>query len=332
MILNTLEITPIIKPFDEAIDIPIDNVLDPEDVFNNMCVEFEKSHAKIINTASYVKETESEVILFSKEKLRNAYEHISYMKLSPLGILKPAAFIYDWTECNDNIRKYDNVEVYPNVALCPPNMFNMWRPFAMELKTEPYTPDTEGMDRLLHHIRILCNHDEVVYDYFIKWIAQMIQYPDVKTVIITLISKQGAGKGTLIKLLTLLMGANKVLETTKPNRDVWGDFNGMMATSYLVNVNELSKKDTTDNIEQIKGLITDASLTVNTKGINQYKIISYHRFIITTNSDNPIETKEDERRNAIIRSSDEKIGDNAYFNEIMPYWATKMFYGLSTIT
>jgi phage/plasmid-associated DNA primase len=111
------------------------------------------------------------------------------------------------------------------------------------------------------------------------------------------------GKGTLIKLLTLLMGANKVLETTKPNRDVWGDFNGMMATSYLVNLNELSKKDTIDNIEQIKGLITDASFTINTKGINQYKIISYHRFIITTNSDNPIETKEDERRNAIIRSS-----------------------------
>jgi hypothetical protein len=27
-----------VKPFDEAIDIPIDNVLDPEDVFNNMCV------------------------------------------------------------------------------------------------------------------------------------------------------------------------------------------------------------------------------------------------------------------------------------------------------
>jgi hypothetical protein len=103
-----------VKPFDEAIDIPIDNVLDPDDVFNNMCVEFEKSHAKIINTASYVKETENEVILFSKEKLRNAYEHISYMKLSPLGILKPTAFVYDWTECNDNIRKYDNVGVYPN--------------------------------------------------------------------------------------------------------------------------------------------------------------------------------------------------------------------------
>jgi hypothetical protein len=73
------------------------------------------------------------------------------------------------------------------LALSPPTMFNMWRPFAMELKTDPYTPDSEGMDRLLHHIRILCSHDEGVYDFFIKWIAQMIQYPEIKTVITTLI-------------------------------------------------------------------------------------------------------------------------------------------------
>jgi hypothetical protein len=39
-----------VKTFDEAIDIPIDNILKPEEVFQNMCVEFDKSHAKIINT------------------------------------------------------------------------------------------------------------------------------------------------------------------------------------------------------------------------------------------------------------------------------------------
>jgi hypothetical protein len=241
---------------------------------------------------------------------------MSYLKRNGLGKIVPQSFIAGWTECNDSIRNYDNVGVYPKATLCPTNIFNMWRPFAMELKTGDYTPNVDGMNTLLQHIKILCNNDDTVYNYFIFWIAQMIQYPEVKTVIITLISKQGAGKGTLIKLLTLLLGCNKVLETTKPSRDVWGDFNGMMAMSYLVNLNELNKKDTLDNIEQIKGLITDASLTINNKGVNQFKIISYHRFIITTNNENPIDTKEDDRRNVIIRSSDEKIGNKAYFNEI----------------
>jgi hypothetical protein len=192
----------------------------------------------------------------------------------------------------------------------------MWRPFAMELKKGEYLANIEGRDLFLNHIKILCDHNETVYDYFIKWIAQMIQYPETKTVIITLISKQGAGKGTLIKLLSLLLGFNKVLETTNPARDVWGDFNGIMASTFLVNLNELNKKDTVDNMEKIKGLTTDPSLTINNKGINQYKITSFHRFIITTNNEDPIDTKCDDRRNVIVRSSDEKIGDKEYFNDL----------------
>jgi hypothetical protein len=70
----------------------------------------------------------------------------------------------------------------------------------------------------------------------------MIQYPAVKTICPTLISKQGAGKGTLIRLLSKMIGAKKVFETRRPSRDVWGSFNGEMANAFLVNLDELSKK------------------------------------------------------------------------------------------
>ncbi len=52
----------------------------------------------------------------------------------------------------------------------------------------------------MNHIKVLCNHDDVVFDYFIKWIAQMIQHPETKTNCPTFISKEGAGKGTLMRL------------------------------------------------------------------------------------------------------------------------------------
>lgn len=307
------------KTHDNSIKIPEDfdetTVVNKLDTFEELCNEFEKTHAKILNLVLYVKETDDDVILFTPTKIIDAYTHISYIKIISDKSRK-VPFIKDWMMINDNIRIFDNIGIYPNKLLCPSNIFNMWRPFAMELKTGNYNPNVDGMNKLLHHIKILCNHDVVVYNYFISWISQMIQYPEIKTVIITLISKEGAGKGTLIKLLTLLLGSKKVLETTKPSRDVWGDFNGMMGSSFLVNLNELSKKDTTDNIEQIKGLITDSSLTINNKGLNQIKINSYHRFIITTNNENPIDTKADDRRNVIIRSSDEMIGNKVYFNEI----------------
>ncbi len=66
------------------------------------------------------------------------------------------------------------------------------------------------------------------------------------------------------------------------------------------------KKETVECEGKIKGLITDPKLTINNKGVNQYDIMSFHRFLITTNNSEPINTSHDDRRNLIIRSSDEK--------------------------
>jgi hypothetical protein len=89
-----------------------------------------------------------------------------------------------------------------------------------------------------------------------------------------------------------------------------------MINSFFVNLNELSKKDTLESQGKIKGLITDSSLTINAKGKDQFEMNSYHRFIITTNKEDPIATSQDDRRNIIIRSSDELIGNKAYFDKL----------------
>ena len=156
-------------------------------------------------------------------------------------------------------------------------------------------------------------------DNLINKVTQMIQYPEIKSIVITLISKEGAGKSLLIKFFKNILGYSKVFESTKPSRDVWGDFNGIMTSCFLVNLNELNVKDTLNHMEEIKGLVTDDFLPINQKGINQFSINSYHRFIITTNNENPITTKEGDRRNLIIRSSDDKIGDKEYFNKLNNY-------------
>lgn len=147
----------------------------------------------------------------------------------------------------------------------------------------------------------------------------MIQYPHIKTIMPTFISGEGSGKGTLFKLFEKMLGSEKVFETTNPSRDVWGDFNGMMCNCFLVNLNELSKKDTMEAEGKIKGLITDNSLAINQKGLPQYKIKSYHRFITTTNKEEPLNSTYGDRRNLIIRSSDEKKGDFQYFETIHKY-------------
>jgi hypothetical protein len=113
-----------------------------------------------------------------------------------------------------------------------------------------------------------------------------------------------------MQLFAKMLGESKIMETKTPSRDVWGQFNGIMADAFLVNLNEMEYKETQNAEGQIKALITDTSM------INQFSINSYHHFIITTKKENPIATTKDDRRKLIIRSSDEFIGNREYFNKM----------------
>jgi len=308
------------KEHSNEIEIPDDylpEIIEIEDTFEKISEEFELSHSKINNKSFFIKQTPEKIIIMTKQQLITTYENMVYHKLKDDKVVE-CNFINDWIKNNPKQRCYDDIECYPNSNLCPKNIFNTWRPFAMELVTD-YTPNMNALDMVRNHIKVLCGNDEVVANYLEYWIAQMIQFPAVKSNCPTIISKQGAGKGTLLKLICAMIGEDKYFETTTPSRDVWGDFNGRMANTFLVNLDELSRKETLECEGKIKGLITNPKMTINEKGVKQYGIISYHRFIGTTNNEDPIKTEKDDRRNWVIRASDELIGNVEYFNKINEY-------------
>ena len=92
-----------------------------------------------------------------------------------------------------------------------------------------------------------------------------------------------------------------------------------MVNAFLVNLDELSQKDSIDSEGKVKGLITNPVMTINNKGVNQFTITSYHRFIATTNNHNPMKTSDDDRRNLIISSSDELVDNKEYFEKMYEY-------------
>jgi len=280
--------------------------------------KFENAHCKITNKAMFLKKFENKVIPMKKEQIKIAYENMKYEEIVEDKFGRPKivekSFIQKWFE-DEHMESRDEVGVFPTGLPCPSNYYNMWSPFDMELITE-YTHNEEAVELFRKHIKVLCGNEDKVAEYFEAWIAQMIQYPATKTVCPTLISREGAGKGTLMQLLTKMLGSNKVFETTQPSRDVWGEFNGLMSEAFLVNLNELSKKETCESNGKIKGLITDDTLKINNKGFSQFPIKSFHRFIITTNNEEPIDTSKDDRRKFIVRSSDELCGNKEYFKKM----------------
>ena len=286
-----------------------------DDCYVNVKKEFEKTHCKIINKALFTIETSDDnILLLSSVKFKTAYQHLKYTDYSKTPPVS-SPFIMKWLE-DESIRQYEDMGVYPPPRVCPKNIFNLWKPFAIAKFTDEYERNEEGLQKYLNHIKILCGNDQNVADYIVKWFAQMFQYPATKTIVPTFISGEGAGKGSLLDVNGRMMGSQKVICTTTPSRDVWGNFNGIMSDAFLVNLNEMSKKETTDAEGKIKGLITDPQLFINKKGIDSYNINSFHRFIITTNNEDPITTKKGDRRNLIIRSSDEKCGDMEYFKDL----------------
>lgn len=282
--------------------------------YEQVAEEFEKHNMKIISKSHFIEDSNNKILLRTEAQLKVAYNHLTYVETNQKGELKEKSFINKWLTSSTQ-RRYNDSDVYPNKSLCPKNIYNLWTPFAAELIDEKTNLQEHNL--LLEHIKVLCNNEEPVYEYVSKWIAHMIQYPERKPGICpVLISKPGGGKGTFINMLRKMLGSQKVMETTSPQREVWGDFNGLMAKSFLVNLNELGKKDQQDAQGRIKGLITDETLTVNQKGVSHFIIKSFHRFIVTTNKEDPVHVATNDRRYLVIRSSDQKVGDKDYFTKL----------------
>lgn len=276
--------------------------------FEKQVEEFEKTHCKIISDGVYIRYKDNKIDILNQKRLMDTYCHI------PSSLDPSKQFINQWIKY-PNITTYDYMDIYPDKHNCPPNCFNLWTEFECDT-IEQYKEMTEERDLILNHIKILCNHNTELYNYFINWIAHMLQYPDQKSTMITFYGKQGSGKGCLLTLLKNIVGKDKYFSTAKPNRDVWGSFNSLMQTSCLVNLDEMDKKMAFEADNEIKNLITEATITINKKGVNQYSIKSNHRFIITTNNIETIKITDDDRRNVLIESSRELIGNFRYFDNM----------------
>jgi hypothetical protein len=233
---------------------------------------------------------------------------------------KPKLFINAWL-IDETLRYYDNVGMYPNSNnyMCPSNTYNLWIDWNINtvIIKEDEDIDDLGVEFFINHIKLLCNFDETLTAFVIRWLAQFLQYTHIKTIELIFISSEGAGKGLFLEFLRTIMGSKKVFESTDPQRDIFGQFNTLLKDSVLVVFNEANRSNFFNQNDKKKALITDEVLTINDKGKSSYQINSNHRFITFTN--NPDPSMKNKRRDLFIRCSDSKIGDRNYFIEGFKY-------------
>jgi hypothetical protein len=227
-------------------------------------------------------------------------------------------YVTQWLR-NPRMSTHERAVIAPPPVECEEGVYNLWRPFGWS-KVETW--EESDFSILTDHIYTMCCEDKVVYDYVIAWIAQMLQYPGVKSKYLLFMGGQGAGKGTFADILKALVGAEKYLATTSPEKDIVGPFNGLLLNAFLVCMNEVSIGNTIEGSDRLKGLITDVDLTINQKGVPQFTTQSYHRFFSFTNKPNQF-TEAGSRRNVFIRVNDKFIGKADYFQRVYAAIANK---------
>jgi len=289
---------------------------------------FEKQHCKIINSSLFIKETYKidkfgktvfDMYVFLTEgHLRTSYKHLSYTITNDNGKKLKKQYIDEWITDN-NMRTYEKCDAIPPPLYCAPDVFNTWQqsPF-YGLDITPNDPRwrQDAIDKYTEHIDVLCNHSSRTAVYVLKWLAQYIQNPSVKTTHLVFTSAQGVGKTLTFDTYKKMIGGG-CYETASPEQHVWGNFNGHMFDNSLIILSEVCQKNQIDAGGRIKALITDARITINQKNTKAVDINSHHRFITCTNHPNPIRLEPTDRRNLVIKCSNEKLGDRQYFTDFV---------------
>ena len=242
--------------------------------------------------------------IFKQEQMRQILSTEFYIKQ---GLVR--LWFDRW--CHDKQRKtYIDVDIFPHDVEVHKDYLNLWDGFAVEkLNTA-----IEDITPILNHIKIMLNHHEPSYEFFLNWLANLFQYPSSTSIFVSISSKEGSGKSALIDLITNMVGSKKSKEISDMGNELFGSFNAELRDVVLMNINEVERHDAGKCYERLKTQITSPKVRIHPKGQTPYDVANLRKFISTNNNPHAIVIKEGNRRYFATESSNELIGNVDYFD------------------
>jgi Family of unknown function (DUF5906) len=220
------------------------------------------------------------------------------------------------------MRRYNKMEMIPPPRVCEKGTFNTWCGFAVErlaskIESGEIVVNVDNVQMVLDHVKIICNHHEEAYEWFLNWLAQMFQFPGIPPKVAPILQgEQQAGKGTFINdFLKLVIGARLFWAVDNPKL-LCGDFNSQLENKLFINIDEQDKKTGVQYEARYKKLITDKECNIVKKGVDGRDANHNARFLFTTNDDNSVVVAAGTLRFVPIPTSSELIGDIDYFRKL----------------
>lgn len=279
---------------------------------------FEKFFTKIEFPPCYLKIEKDEIekditfSLLSKKELNEVYANVLFIDTDG----KQKSFIDFWL-LDKNIKTLSKVEFKPSPLISNPKNFNCWTGFRIE---QINVSSSNNIEPFLNHIHLLCNKNKDIANCAIKILAHKIQNPGCKIgKALVFIGDEGAGKGLFVELITRMVGKKYIHTTATPKNDILRNFNSSRLNKLFIFVNEADKKDTHQNINLLKHMITDVDYTLEKKGIDSIPMECYANFCFFSNEDDCVKFGVNNRRYIVCETSFDIIGNREYFTQFAKY-------------
>lgn len=174
-----------------------------------------------------------------------------------------------------------------------------------------------GLVPFMELIDIVTNHKIELKEYVLSWLAHMVQKPfELPGVTLIVTGKKGYGKDTLFDFLgEFVIGENYYKNYTDTNQ-FFDHYDTGKVNKVLVKLEEAERLLCLKNASKLKAMITAKTQNPNPKNKQAYEVKNFCRFVLTTNSGNPVEFTDGERRFVLLGASGEKKGNVEYWQTL----------------
>lgn len=163
----------------------------------------------------------------------------------------------------------------------------------------------------------ISNNDPVVYDYIIKWIANMVQNPGTKNEVgLVLLGEPGTGKTVFTDTLCELFSGYS--ETITDIAELTGNYTSVVENNMLLVANELSsaKDEFIKDMNSLKAIITDRSKRGREIYGKFHNMKNVANLIFCSNFTRPIIIDDTDRRYCIMDVSNKFKRNFDFFRKL----------------
>lgn len=223
----------------------------------------------------------------------------------PMGVK-----IHDYGGNEDKIPKMiKQIQIHAKPGELPLQMAYM----LVESDNQTTTP----LDYFLELVEIVANHKPELKEYVLNWLAHMLQKPyELPDVALIVTGQKGYGKDTLFDFFGEYILGNKYFKNYTDNNQFFDHYDTGRVNKILAKLEEADRYICLKNASVLKTTVTAKTQNPNPKGKTAFDVKNFCRLVLTTNTGNPVDFKDGERRFVLLAASGEKKGNLEFFSNV----------------